>query len=508
MSAQDEIPSIADQSGRATAAGTRTTAVGPQEKTARPASPVPPGAAAPQLPRRMVGPIAFGTILQPLNSSMIAVALVAIQSHFGADPAAVWLVSGLYLATAVASPAAGRLADALGPRRVSIAGLALIAAASAAAPFAPSLGTLIACRVVIGIGTAAQYPCGVAMVRRAADRLRAQSQNALAALTVCSQVMVALGPTLGGVLVAGFGWAGIFWVNLPLALVGAVAILLWAPADPPREERAAASGAGGARAALSRLDLPGMLLFVATVGLLMYGLLSLAGTPAWWAFGGAVVAGVLTVCRSLRAPEPFLDLRLLTNRALSATYVRTIATYIAFYAIFYGVPQWLEESRGLSASGAGVVMLPLALMGVVSTLVATRIFKRRGIGPLLVVGSGVLAVGGLLLMLPTHGSPLVLLGLLSLALGIPNGFNSMANQNAVYLAAPARQAGAASGLYRTSQYVGANLASALLALLAGTHATDTGLHRTGLAIAVISAALLAAALGAAMTGRRRGAPGR
>ncbi|MFI9025592.1 MFS transporter [Streptomyces sp. NPDC053560] len=451
----------------------------------------------PQLPQRMVGPIAFGTILQPLNSSMIAVALVGIQAHFGAGPATAWLVSGLYLATAVAAPAAGRLADTLGPRKVSLAGLALVALASIAAPFAPSVGVLVACRVVIGIGTAAQYPCGLAMVRRAADRMRADSHNALAALTVCSQVMVALGPTLGGVLVGGFGWSGIFWANVPLTVIGATAILLWAPADPKRESSAL-------RRTLAELDLPGMLLFVAAMGLLMYWLLSLAQTPLWWALGGAVAAGLCTVWRSLRAPVPFLDLRLLSNRDLSFTYVRTIATYTAYYGIFYGLPQWLEESRDLGASGAGLVMLPLALMGIVSTLTATRVQKRRGPGPLLLIGSAVLAVGGLLLTLPTHTSPVWLLVLLCLVLGIPNGYNSMANQNAVYEAAPAAQAGAAGGLYRTAQYVGANLAAAMLALLIGTHSTDGGLHHTGLAIAAISGCLAVAALGRLRRGRARG----
>jgi MFS family permease len=440
----------------------------------------------------MVGPIAFGTILQPLNSSMIAVALVGIQAHFGAGSAAVWLVSGLYLATAVAAPAAGRLADALGPRRVSLAGLVLIALASLAAPFAPSVGVLVLCRVVIGIGTAAQYPCGVAMVRRAADSLRAQSQNALAMLAVCSQVMVALGPTLGGVLVGVLGWSGIFWANVPLAVVGGIAILLWAPADPPREERVAGrvSGVG----TVGALDLPGMLLFVGTMGLLMYWLLSLAGPVRWWALGGSAVLGLLTVLRSLRAPVPFLDLRLLADRELSFTYVRTVATYTAYYGIFYGLPQWLEESRGLHASVAGMVMLPLALTGICSTITATRLQKVRGPRPLLLIGAGMLTVGGVLLTLPTPDTPVWLLVLLCVVLGLPNGYNSMANQNLVYQAAPARQAGAASGIYRTSQYIGANLASAMLGLLVGTHATASGLHREGLGIAAICAVLTLCAL--------------
>ncbi|MEV0089039.1 MFS transporter [Saccharopolyspora sp. NPDC050642] len=109
----------------------------------------------PELPGRFITPIAFGTILQPLNSSMIAVALVGIRSHFDAGTSVTWLVSALHLATAVAAPAMGRIADVLGPRRTSLAGLVLVGITSVAAPFAPNIAALVVCRVLIGIGTAA-----------------------------------------------------------------------------------------------------------------------------------------------------------------------------------------------------------------------------------------------------------------------------------------------------------------------------------------------------------------
>jgi MFS family permease len=444
-----------------------------------------PARHAPELPRRVIAPIAFGTILQPLNSSMIAVALVSIRNHFHAGASAAWVVSALYLATAVAAPAMGRLADMLGPRRVSLGGLALVGVTSAVAPFSPSIGAVVLCRVLIGIGTAAQYPCGVAMIRHAADRTGSASHNALATLSVCSQVVVALGPTLGGLLVGLLDWGGIFWANLPLVAVAAVVIVLWGPADPPVAR-------AGRRETLARLDIPGMLLFVTAVGALMFWLLSLSRSPQWWWLAVLLPATALTAVWSLRAREPFLDLRLLANRALTFTYLRATATFTAFYGVFYGLPQWLEESRGLGPTGAGLVVLPIAVCGVLSTVLATRLQRRRGIWPSLVVGTGGLAVGGLLLTLPGPGTPIVLLLLICAVLGLPNGFNSMANQSAVYAAAPADRAGAASGLYRTSQYVGANLAAAGLALLAA-HGNGAALHHLGWAIATISTFLLATA---------------
>jgi MFS family permease len=433
-----------------------------------------------------VAPIAFGTILQPLNSSMIAVAMVAIRGHFHAGSSATWLVSGLYLAAAVAAPAMGRLADLFGPRRVSLGGLALLTVASAVAPMAPSIGVLIACRVLIGIGTSAQFPCGVAMIRHAADTARAASSNAVAVLAVCSQVMVALGPALGGLLVGVLNWGGIFWINVPLAVIAAVVIVVWGPADP---ERGGASPSAG-----PTFDVPGMALFVLSVGSLMFWLLSLSTAPQWWWMALLIPSTAALVLWSSRAREPFLDLRLLRNRTLSATYMRTLCVYTAFYVIFYGLPSWLEQSRGLGATEAGLVVIPIAVLGTLSTIVAARLLPHDGNRAVSLVGTSALLVGGLLMTLPTRTSPVVALLGLSALLGLPTGFNNMANQSAVNAAAPAERAGAASGLYRTSQYVGANLAAAVLALLTGGRSDDAGLHHLGATVAVISAVLVAAAL--------------
>ncbi|MBN3821571.1 MFS transporter, partial [Paraburkholderia sp. Se-20369] len=109
--------------------------------------------AGPRLPGKLVGPIVLGTLLNALNSSMIAVALVSIQQAFAPSGGAhvridtMWLVSGLYLATAVGQPTMGRLADRFGAKRIFCIGLAIVLAASALAPFAPTLGWLIASRV-------------------------------------------------------------------------------------------------------------------------------------------------------------------------------------------------------------------------------------------------------------------------------------------------------------------------------------------------------------------------
>ena len=438
-----------------------------------------------RLPAKLVVPIALGTLLQALNSSMIAVALVQIRDQFHAGASAAWLISALYLATAVGAPTMGRLADQIGPRRVFLGGLVVIAVAAAAAPFAPDIGTLIALRVLLGIGTSAPYPAGLAMIRAEADRLGLPSASGgLGVLAVAGQVAVALGPPLGGVLVEAAGWQAIFLVNLPFVAIAAVFAVRYLP------------GGGGKRGKVLReLDLPGLALFAGTITGLLLVLLSLTGQPEWYPLPVCAVLAGLLVWRELHAPRPFLDVRLLaSNRALTSTYARTATTYTAFYLIFYGVPAWLETGRGLDAGTAGLVMLPLAGLGAITALLAGRLERRSGSRPLLVIGSVVLAIAGLALTRTSSTAPIGVLVALSALLGLPNGFNSMGNQTSLYKAAPADQMGSASGLYRTSQYVGANLAAAVMELVFAGPATDAGLHRLAWVVLCLGAVLAVTAL--------------
>lgn len=453
-----------------------------------------------RLPRAFVFTIAFGSVLQALNASTMAVAMVDIRDDFDAGAAASWLISGLYLATAVGSPTAGRLADRAGPRRVFLVSLAITVLTSLLAPLAPDLGWLIVLRMLLGLGTCAAFPSGVAMLRAEADRRgMALPADALSALAIAGQVMIAFGPVLGGVLVSWWGWQAIFLVNVPLGL--AVAVLAWIhlPADPPP------ATAEPPRAVLRSLDLPGAGLFIGCIAVLMVFLLSLAGSPTWWLLGVLVVLAAGFAVLESRVARPFVDVRMLArNRPLTRTYLRTALTYVAFYVVFYGYPMWLQGARGFSADQAGLVVLPIALVAMASVALAGRMIGGSGYRPVLVIGSVALAAGGAGLAVTQSSSGLVLLLAVAAVLGVPNGFNNIGNQAAMYRQAEAGDAGMASGLYRTSQYVGANIAAAVIELGFAGPAADAGLHRLGTVVVVISAALLAGALLEWVAGRRRG----
>ncbi|PCE34436.1 MFS transporter [Burkholderia ubonensis subsp. mesacidophila] len=445
-----------------------------------------------RLPARLVGPIVLGTLLNALNSSMIAVALVSIQQAFAPQGAAheridtMWLVSGLYLATAVGQPTMGRLADRFGAKRIFCIGLAIVLIASALAPFAPSLGWLIASRVALGIGTSAAYPAGMAMIRTWSQRHAngATPTGGLGAISVAAQVAVAFGPPLGGALVQFAGWRAIFWINVPIVLLAFALAWLWVPAD-------AAQHGAHERRTLKELDLPGVALFILTLASLLLFLQSVSRGPDWRLLVATLVLCPLLVRRERQAATPLIDIRMLSeNRALTSTYLRCVGTYAVFYAIFYALPMWLQEAKRLSAADAGLVMLPVAGVGTVATMLATRVAHRHGSRPVLIIGSAMLCVGSVVMSLLSSAMPVWSIVLLSIVFGVPNGFNNLGNQAALYQSAPHDRIGTASGLYRTAQYVGGSLSFALVGLALGHPASDRGLRELAIVLAVISVLLL------------------
>lgn len=445
--------------------------------------------AASSAPNRVPLPLSLGlgsgSMLQPLNSSMIAVAIIAIADEFGSIEGTAWVISGLYIATAVVSPAAGRLGVLFGPRRMYLGGLGAIAAGSVLGALAPSLAWLIVARVVQGVGTASQYPTAMMIIRRVAAERAAETRTALAVLTVCAQSMVALGPTLGGVLTAAFGWQAIMWVNIPMVVITCAWVLRVAPPDAPR-------ASPGVRTVLGRMDLPGTALFLGLITTVMLFLLSLTGGRQWWLLPVSIVLAVLFAWRELRAGEPFIDVRaMLRNRALAMTLGRTTVTYTAFYLIFFGLPQWMQAGRGMTAGQAGAVMLPLALVSIVSTFSATRIYTRYGPQLTLLIGTVGLTVGGALLATVADStvSIAVVVGI-AVILGIPNSFNNIGNQNIINAVTTSEGVGVALGMYRTLQYIAANLAAVIIELCMAGGIDDAGFHRTGMVMAGLGAALL------------------
>jgi MFS family permease len=452
------------------------------------------------VPRRVAVAVALGTLLNPLNSSMIAVALVALQHAFGVGVAtSSWLVSAFYLAACVGQPIMGRVADRFGPRRVYCAGLVIAGLAGVAAMFAPWFGWLVVCRVAQAIGTSAAFPAGLALIRRLAGGGKPPAAT-LAGISIANGTSAALGPLLGGFLVAAAGWQGIFAVNVPLTIVGLVLALRWLPPDPPAEP--------APRGVLAQLDLPGVALFSATVLGLLGFLLSLATAPRWWLLAVFPVAGGLLTWQELRVAQPFLDLRTLARHlALVRALGQQIGVQMVFYSVFYGLPLWLQKVRHFPAHDAGLLMLPLAALGIGLSPAAAVLVRRRGVRAPLLIGCAGLVAG--LLAVRTIGDHTSVAGivLVGTILGLPSAFNNLALQAAVYAGAPRGQTGVATGLFQTCRYLGAILSTALLGLAFEHEVSTAGLHRIAWFMAAVAVLLTIAAAGAGHIGTHRGRTG-
>lgn len=448
-----------------------------------------PGRPAPEARRpfgaRFVAPLALGSALNPINSTMISTALAPIAEDYHASVAQTgWLIAGLYLASAIAQPMMGRLADLFGPRRIYLASLVGIALAGAAGALSHSFAALVWVRVLLGVGTSGAYPSAMRLFRVQADRTGAEPPRfALSVLSFAGAATLAVGPLLGGLLTSAFGWHAIFAVNLPLAAVIIPMVLVWTPRD--------AVSVTDLRSALRSLDLTGAALLAGLLLTLMAFLMGLR-RPSWPALLAAAAFGAMLYRHALRRSDPFIDVKMLVaNRPLAATYGRAIVLFLVLYCVLYGFAQWLEASVGLDSTRAGLVTLPMSLVAAATSLLGGN---KLGVRQAFIVCAGMLLVGCLGLAAFSQHAPLWAMTAALVVFGVPMGLGSTATQAAVFAQAPHAQIGAAAGLQRTATYIGAISSSSLLGLVYGARASDAGLHHLAWIMAALSAACVAAIL--------------
>nr|WP_281386562.1 MFS transporter [Jiangella mangrovi] len=426
----------------------------------------------------------MGTLLNPLNSSMIAVALVSLQHDFGIGIATTtWLASGFYVVAAVCQPLMGRLADQFGARRLFIGGLVVMGTASALAPLAPSFGWLLVVRLVQAAATSTAYPSALILVRAAAGSGGGAGPpaRALAVLSVAASGSAALGPVLGGLLIAVAGWEAVFLVNVPVTLVGIVLAMRVLRGVTVEQ---------GRRIGLRELDLPGIALFSGLLVALIFAVLSFADEPLWWLVPVVAVLGVLLVLRERAVAEPFLDVRgLVANRALSTVLVQQGGINLIFYCIFFGMPIWLENVRGFDPATVGLLVLPTTVLSIIVTPITARAIRRHGpTGPRL-LGLGLMVVAASALQLLGDATPVVLLLGIAVLLGVPNGVNNISLQTALYSAAPVGRMGASAGLFQTFRYLGAIAATSVLGVILEQNLSTDGLHDVGLLMTSVAVVL-------------------
>lgn len=433
---------------------------------------------------RFVAPMYMGSTLNPINSSMLATALVPISAFMHVSVAQTTiLVTALYLASSIAQPTAGKLSTEFGPRRVFLTGILMVFLGGLVGGFGRDLTMLIVSRILIGIGTSTAYPSAMLLIRRRAESVGMAKPpgNVLGALQIAGVITAAVGLPVGGVLVDAWGWRTIFLVNIPFAIVAFVMATLWIPRD------GAITVVRTVRGILSRIDITGIVGFAATISALMVFLFSLPH-PDWIAIGLAVVFGALLIWWELRTNHPFIDVRMLAaNLALTRTYTRFSLITLCIYTVLYGVTEWIGAARGTSALEAGLLILPMSM---ISALIVGPVSKRNLVrGPLIVcAGSSITASFGVLFL--TAGTSIVWILLITAVFGVTMGTMASANQTALYLQVTSDQIGTASGLLRTFGYIGSIASSAMIGIIFRTKVSDGGLHHIAIVMTTISAIAL------------------
>jgi len=420
----------------------------------------------PLAPWFAVAAVCFGAFMGQLDASVVTVAFPALQRQFGAGLASVQWVSLAYLLvlTALLVPA-GRWSDRAGRKLMYLYGFALFAGSSAACGLAPSLGALIALRVVQAAGAALLQANSVALV---VTSVPARTRRAALGVQAAAQAVgLASGPVVGGLLVATAGWRWVFFLNVPvgvLAVVAGVYLL-------PRTRGPAGQLLAGQPPVGRRGTDPGgtvLLATATTAGMLAISALSGLGAPGWAAAVFAAVAvltGAALLRHERRVAAPLLDLRAMAASGTGAALLGALCAYLVLFGPLVLFPQ-VVSAQGGSAESAGLLLTALPAGFGLAAAAADRLLpagwsnKRRCL-----LGGAVVAVSSAALAAPApHAVTVVLLGLLGIGLGV----YTPANNAEIMAAVPARDAAAAGGMVNMTRGTGTALGVAVVTL--GLHA--------------------------------------
>ncbi|MBA9002808.1 MFS transporter [Thermomonospora cellulosilytica] len=422
-----------------------------------------------------------------LDVTVVNVALPVIAEELRLERATLtWVVTAYTLCFGGLMLLGGRLADALGRRRVFLAGLGLFTLASLGSGLAADAAMLVTARAVQGVGAALLSPAALSIVTttfHGPDRNRA-----LGVWAALGGAGAAVGVVLGGVFAAGPGWEWVFYINIPVGVLVAVALPMLAGAGRP--------GTGD-----SRIDLPGAVVGTAAVGALIYGLVRAGDTgwgdlPTLLALASAVVLLAVFALIERASRAPLVRPAMLARRPVIAGNLVMLAASGLLLAHFFLASQYLQHVLRLSALETGLLFLPVALVIGLGTHLGVRVIGRFGGRPAASAGFLLAAAGALLLArVPADGSALVdvLPGFALSGLGL--GAALVAATTTAMSHIDHQDAGMASGLINTGHELGATLGIAFVSTVAAAslNATDPG-SVDGFGAAFTAAAVVAVAM--------------
>jgi EmrB/QacA subfamily drug resistance transporter len=410
--------------------------------------------------------LAVGIFMATLDSSIVNISLPSIATYFGVplSGAVEWVIIIYLVVIAGVLLTIGRLADMIGRKPIWATGLAIFTIGSALSGASLSLGMLIAARGLQGLGGALIMAISPAMLTSAfpaSERGRALGMNA-----VIVALGVSVGPTLGGVITEHFTWRWIFYVNVPLGIIGFIATLRILKEQAHKAQQGRFDPLGAIFLAIGLVALTMGLSFGQEWGWtspLLIGTLVVS-----------VIALTIMVIVEHRVPYPVIDFSLLRRRVFLSANVSLILSFLALFAVSFMMPFYLEELRSLSVEQAGLLLTPLPLTIAVLAPFTGSLADRFGTRWLAAGGLAIACLGLFFIsQLNAQSSIWDIIWRLVLT-GVGQAMFQSPNNSALMGAAPRGQQGSASGFLATGRVVGQSvsvaLAGAIFASLGGSTA--------------------------------------
>jgi EmrB/QacA subfamily drug resistance transporter len=456
----------------------------------------------PKAPWLVVVTVSIGAFLGQLDASIVTLALPTLQQHFHASLAAVEWVALSYLLVLVASvTAVGRLADMIGRKLLYTYGFAVFTLASVGCGLSPTLGVLIGFRIVQALGAAMLQANSVALIATAIPR--ASLGRAIGIQGAAQAVGLALGPSIGGLLIGAAGWRSIFFVNAPVGVTGLVLGWLLLPRSRDLAPRVPFDWVGLA------FFSPAIVAFMVALNIAGH---STVARPLLL-IGASAICVVLFIRRERHTPTPMIDLHLFRNIDFAAGIASGLLSYLVLFGTLFVVPFYLEHAHHVSPTRAG---LELGILPIALAIVAPFAGRARDrVGARIPTVTGMLVAATLLAALAMGGRSSVLDVVLLAGVGAGLGLFTPANNAAIMAAAPREHSGMAGGVLNLTRGLGTALGVAVTGLtlglrnaerpLASAHAVTMGFETCVVALAVL--ALVAAGLASLRGSRPARAPG-
>lgn len=403
--------------------------------------------------------VSMSIFLATIDGSIVNVALPTLVRELQADFATVqWVVLAYLLTQSTLLLGVGRLGDMVGKKPIYVSGFVVFTIGSVLCGLAPTVGWLIGFRVLQALGAAMMLALGAAIVTEAFPPY--ERGKALGIIGTSVSIGVVVGPTLGGILLQSLSWHWIFFVNLPIGIVGTAMALRFIPAFRPKG-RQRFDYAGAITLCLSLLGL----LLALTVGQqLGFGDSRIVGLLLVW----LIFLGLFIAIES-RSQHPMINLGLFRNILLSVNLVTGFVTFVAIAGVFILIPFYLENVLGYSVLRVGLMLAVVPVALGITAPIAGSLSDRLGTRPITVVGLISLVAGYLAMGTLTANTGLLGYILRLLPVGIGMGIFQSPNNSAIMGSAPREQLGVVSGLLSITrtlgQTTGVAVAGALWAML-------------------------------------------